>query len=91
MLNHDLITQSVTTQVASHLKTKDFSLKLLAGDGSTRQFFRLTASNPPKTLVLLFDPGWILSRDYAPHQAFLKANRIPVPDFLLVNEKEGIL
>lgn len=54
-------------------------LDRLAGDGSNRTFYRLKL--PSKTFVVLSDPGWHLSKDYLPHQAYLRSKGLPVPDF----------
>lgn len=84
----------VVTQVSEYLTSlrlpSAFSLNLLAGDGSPRKFFRLTPASG-STFILLLDPEWILSRDYAPHQAFLNRVKIPVPAFLLVKPEMGFL
>jgi len=61
----------------------------LAGDGSQRTFYRIETSG--KTLVLLSDPGWSLSKDYAPHQAYLLSCGIPVPTFLKEDPAVGML
>lgn len=67
-------------------------VELLAGDGSTRKFFRLHFSGAaPKTLILLSDPDWIFSKDYPAHQAYLAAQQLPVPKFLVVNPQLGTL
>lgn len=67
----------------------DFSILPLAGDGSTRQFFRLSVKNT--NYVVLFDPSWTLSQDYPAHQLFLESHRIPVPHFLKSDSKSGVL
>lgn len=61
----------------------------LAGDGSTRNFFRV--SWPGKTCILLSDPEWIFSKDYASHQAHLAKCKIPVPQFFSVDAGVGAL
>lgn len=67
----------------------DWELKRLAGDGSARQFFRLEFSG--KSRVLLYDPGWRFTKDYAPHQTFLRERGLPVPTFEIEDASAGIL
>ncbi len=71
----------------SQHKTPQFSLKPLAGDGSTRVFYRVQTELGVH--VLLSDPEWILSKDYAAHQHYLMQHGIPAPRFLAVDENEG--
>jgi N-acetylmuramate 1-kinase len=61
----------------------------LAGDGSPRPFFRLITQS--ENFVVLYEPAWILSRDYAAHQEYLKSRGVSVPAFLTVDAKSGIL
>lgn len=63
------------------------SIEPLAGDGSTRCFYRLRF--PSESFILLSDAEWIFSKDYAPHQLYLAARKIPVPRFLEVDPKAG--
>lgn len=62
---------------------------LLAGDGSLRQFYRVSLSAGSR--ILLVDPSWELSKDYPPHQAFLKGHGVSVPDFIAVSPEAGCL
>jgi len=62
----------------------------LAGDGSVRTFYRLRIANG-YSFVLLCDPEWIFSKDYAAHQAHLKNKNIPVPEFFEVAPTLGYL
>ncbi|MEZ4750689.1 MAG: phosphotransferase [Bdellovibrionota bacterium] len=55
----------------------DWSVLRLAGDGSARQFFRLQFGTESR--VLLYDPGWRFTKDYAAHQSFLMERGLPVP------------
>lgn len=71
------------------LHQEPFTVEPLAGDGSTRTFYRVHLKN--RTLCLLSDPGWDLSRDYAPHQGYLETHGIPVPKFLEVDSEAGFL
>ncbi len=64
-------------------------LNLLAGDGSTRQFFRLQLGS--QSWVLLFDEGFQYSKDYAPLQSYLKSLKLPVPEFDYIDAKSGII
>jgi aminoglycoside/choline kinase family phosphotransferase len=64
-------------------------VEALAGDGSTRCFYRLHASK--QTYVVLFDREWIFSKDYPAHQAYLAQCDIPVPDFLEADPDQGCL
>jgi N-acetylmuramate 1-kinase len=66
-----------------------FVLERLAGDGSTRTFYRLHLTD--EQYILLDDPQWILSRDYPAHQDFLIKAQIPVPHFFEVDQKNGFL
>lgn len=64
-------------------------IELLAGDGSVRSFYRLYWQD--RTRVLLADPEWKFSQDYAPLQQFLASHQIPVPKFYIVDPKAGCL
>lgn len=66
-----------------------FRVAPLAGDGSPRPFYRIQVGD--RGFVLLSEPAWTLSKDYPSHQAYLKAQGVPVPEFLAVNEKLGAL
>jgi len=61
----------------------------LAGDGSQRVFFRV--SSGPRRAVVVADPGWRFTADYAPLQRFLATKGLPVPDFLVEDPKGGFL
>ncbi len=61
----------------------------LAGDGSTRTFFRVTWEKQSR--VLLCDPDWISSKDYPAHQLFLARRTIPVPKFFDIDPDSGFL
>ncbi|MCB0416011.1 MAG: phosphotransferase [Bdellovibrionaceae bacterium] len=61
----------------------------LAGDGSTRQFFRLQFGSESR--VVLYDPGWRFTKDYAAHQSFLMERGLPVPKFGEVDPDAGFL
>lgn len=67
----------------------DFRVFPLAGDGSPRPFFRIDVSG--KSFVLLHEPQWTLSKDYAKHQAYLDGQGVPVPAFFSVDESLGAL
>lgn len=69
--------------------TQPDAVEPLAGDGSARQFFRVHYAR--KTCILLSDPDWIFSKDYASHQAYLAAHNIPVPQFFSVDASVGAL
>src|ERR1019366_1784569 len=91
MNHHDPKTEAwlhrwLTTQ---GIPIAEISIDRLAGDGSNRTFYRLKI--PSKTLVLLVDPDWHLSKDYAPHQAYLSTKGVRVPGFLEVDPREGYL
>ena len=78
------------------IPTSKIKIERLAGDGSNRTFYRLTvsganASKNPLTFIALSDPGWHLSKDYAPHQAYLAARGLPVPKFLFEDAPAGFL
>lgn len=64
-------------------------LEVLAGDGSQRTFYRLHTSE--STWILLSDPEWALSKDYASHQAFLEQHKISVPRFRNEDPKAGFM
>ncbi len=87
------VPERVTTWIANWLssrsETETKPTLLLAGDGSPRQFFRVQTKQ--KTYVVLFDPSWGFSKDYAVHQQFLAAARLPVPAFLKEDPGAGIL
>lgn len=70
-------------------KNEKVVVEPLAGDGSTRCFYRIRVG--PQTLALLSDPEWGLSKDYAPHQAHLESREIPVPRFLEVDASHGVI
>lgn len=67
----------------------DFDLIPLAGDGSTRQFFRLKTTN--QSFIVLSDPTWTLSQDYPAHQNFLASFGISVPAFFHTDPAVGCL
>lgn len=69
--------------------TKEFSIKQLAGDGSTRTFYRISLSDV--SYILLWDPDWTLSQDYPEHQSFLHSHGIAVPEFFACDAKAGAL
>jgi N-acetylmuramate 1-kinase len=83
------IPEQVSTWVRAWLSSTPSSLELLAGDGSPRQFFRVKKDQ--KTYVVLFDPLWAFSKDYAVHQHFLSDSKIPVPSFLKEDPAAGML
>ena len=80
----------LNTWIAQWLSTSDeqFQLTLLAGDGSPRKFYRL--QHGQLTYLVVEDTGWHLSKDYPPHQQFLKSRGMKVPDFIHVDEAAGI-
>lgn len=45
----------------------------------------------PQSFIVLSDPGWYLSKDYAPHQAYLSGFGVPVPRFFFEDAKAGFL
>lgn len=69
--------------------TPSVQISRLAGDGSTRTFFRV--SWPSHSKILLSDPDWIFSKDYPAHQAYLTRHGLPVPKFESWDEKVGAL
>lgn len=87
------IPEAVTRWVQSWLSRQRISSTVLidplCGDGSVRMFFRIKAG--PVSRVLLYDPGWTLSHDYAAHQNFLAEKGISVPRFFEIDPKEGFL
>jgi N-acetylmuramate 1-kinase len=87
------IPERVTNWVRSWLSipagTAGPKIELLAGDGSPRQFFRVQTGR--ESYVVLFDPTWALSKDYAAHQQFLAAARLPVPAFPKEDPAQGFL
>lgn len=75
--------------ISNHRKGAAFTAELLAGDGSDRKFFRISLRS--ESLILLSDPSWTLSKDYAPHQAYLEKRGVPVPRFLAEDSQAGAL
>ncbi len=75
--------------LANHGMTHDFSVKQLAGDGSTRTFYRISLID--KSFILLWDPDWTLSQDYPEHQQYLKSHGVLVPEFFAADPKVGAL
>jgi N-acetylmuramate 1-kinase len=75
--------------ITTHRKGGVFQSSLLAGDGSDRKFYRIRFRS--ETFILLSDPTWTLSKDYAPHQAYLESRGVPVPRFLAEDSKVGCL
>lgn len=69
--------------------SSSFSIFPLAGDGSTRQFFRVNAGK--ELFIVLFDPAWTLSQDYPAHQLFLQSHQIPVPHFHQIDSASGVV
>ena len=92
-----VLPERVTTWVGTWLSSKNgkstASIEPLAGDGSTRQFYRVRqeGAGETRTWVLLSDVEWISSKDYAPHQQYLRKIGIPVPEFLRVDPEAGFL
>lgn len=76
----------IATEKISH---SSLAMVRLAGDGSTRSFYRL--SWPQHSKILLVDPAWISSKDYPAHQAYLTQRGLPVPRFEQWDEKVGVL
>jgi N-acetylmuramate 1-kinase len=74
--------------ITNHRKGSAFKAELLAGDGSDRKFYRVSLRS--ESLILLSDPNWTSSKDYAPHQAYLESRGIPVPRFLAEDSKAGV-
>ena len=66
-----------------------FGVVRLAGDGSTRTFFRVVGQK--KSCVLLHDKGLEFSRDYLVLQKFLSSKKIPTPKFLKEDKQAGIV
>lgn len=84
---------TLTTQINAWLSKKWSSLSwkwiALAGDGSTRTFYRVTDDRV--SCVVLHDPTWTLSQDYFVLQQFLKSRGIPTPEFFFEDPKTGVL
>lgn len=85
----DRVNQWVRTWIATFARSGSETIELLAGDGSPRQFYRVHVG--PKTFVVLCDPGWAFSKDYAAHQQFLTRLPIAVPRFLKEDPASGFL
>jgi len=73
----------------SNIKGTSPRIEPLPGDGSQRSFYRV--SLPGETKILLHDPDWSYSKDYAVLQEFLKKRVLPVPDFLAEDPAAGCL
>ena len=78
----------VKTWVATQNTSETPQIEMLAGDGSQRNFFRVSMG--PRTVVVLDDKSWVSSKDYAPHQEYLLQRGIAVPRFLSIDETVGI-
>lgn len=85
----DTLTKWVRTWLSTTSDSGDFTIRLLAGDGSPRQFFRVQTAK--KSYVVMCDPTWAFSKDYAVHQQFLAQAKIPVPAFLREDPAAGFL
>lgn len=87
------IPEAVTRWVHGWLSRQRISTTVfidpLCGDGSVRMFFRIKTG--PVSRVLLYDPGWTFSGDYALHQNFLAKKGISVPRFFEIEPKDGCL
>jgi aminoglycoside/choline kinase family phosphotransferase len=81
------VTSWMNTWLSTEKRRGPGKIETLAGDGSVRVFYRVML--PDCTLILLCDPGWILSKDYATHQGYLASRKIPVPAFLAVDIEAG--
>lgn len=81
--------KAVTPWISTRFPKGQPVLYPLAGDGSTRQFFRLQVEG--QSWVILWEPGWDLSKDYAAHQRYLKEQKLPVPAFEYVAPDAGFL
>ena len=90
------VPERVSTWVRAWLSKKnsqketDWKIEPLAGDGSLRCYFRVKLESMGTSLVLLSDPQWICSKDYAPHQVYLSSHNIPVPRFIEIDVANGI-
>lgn len=87
-LNESII-QWVQHWVLSEKKLPPIEILPLAGDGSTRCFFRLKTKS--ESFILLYDPKWILSRDYSSIQAFLCEKKLSTPEFYKEDASAGFL
>lgn len=63
----------------------------LLGDGSSRNFYRVSVPANQTSYILLSDPDWKLTQDYPAHQAALKKSGIPVPEFVVSDPSHGFL
>ncbi len=81
------VTHWLTTQASS--SSQKWELIPLAGDGSTRRFFRFLS--PAGNRILLSDPGWRFTKDYSAHQMYLGQLGLPVPRFYLEDPVSGYL
>ncbi|MBI1861882.1 MAG: phosphotransferase [Deltaproteobacteria bacterium] len=79
----------VTNQLKGALGDSPTGYQLLAGDGSSRSFYRVTTNGRPAILVV--DPEWVQTRDYTAHNNFLRKHRIPTPTFYGENPALGLL
>jgi len=75
--------------LSQRITTSSCRISRLAGDGSTRTFYRV--SWPGDSKILLSDPDWIFSKDYPAHQAYLTQVAIRVPAFLTWDTGVGAL
>lgn len=66
-------------------------LKLLLGDGSNRKFYRLKDAKTQESFILISDPEWKQTQDYAPHQEALERAGLPVPAFKKFDPQIGLL
>lgn len=79
----------VNSQLKIHFQETLAHPELLAGDGSTRTFFRVRTAT--HSAVVVIDPSWDQTHDYSAHQAFLSGLGIAVPEFLAEDASLGVL
>lgn len=89
MTNHSFPKEADRNWIAKAIGASDFSLTPLAGDGSSRSFFRVQQVD--RTWVLLVDRLWTQTQDYPAHQSFLAGMGVPVPKFFAQDPEQGLL
>lgn len=83
-----LLGKNIAAWLKDHWSWSGSAIRL-AGDGSTRQFFRI--SGVGKSAILLLDPTWTSSADYPVLQHSLEEVGVPVPKFYAWDPKLGVL
>ena len=88
-MDPESLPKPIQAWISKTLGVKSFHLALLAGDGSSRQFFRVS---PPSgaSFILINDPDWEQTKDYLVLGRYLLSQGILVPEMRAENPALGV-